>query len=285
MMLIDFHTHTFPDNIAASAIKKLAATADTKPHTNGTSTALTKATVENGFDYSVVLPIATKPSQTNGINERAVWQNRLSSSTHLISLGTIHPDNEDYSYILKSLKENGIRGIKIHPVYQRTCIDDERFLNIIACAESLDLFTVTHGGYDIGFPELDLVGPEHIMNVMKKIRPKRLILAHMGAWGCWDEVENTLLEDDFTRENVYLDTAFCLHPDDDAGIGANTTFLGAEQFVRIVKKIGAHRVLFGTDSPWSDQADSMNVIKKSGLSPEELDLIFGDNAAKLLFEQ
>ncbi|MBR4183630.1 MAG: amidohydrolase family protein [Lachnospiraceae bacterium] len=281
-MLIDFHTHTFPDKIAASAISKLAATADTRPHTNGTSKALTQATADNGLDYSVVLPIATKPSQTNSINERAVWQNRLSSSTRLISLGTIHPDNEDYSYILKSLRESGIIGIKIHPVYQRTFIDDERFMNIIACAESLNMFTVAHGGYDIGFPGLDLVSPEHVSNVMKKIRPKHLILAHMGGWGCWDEVENTLLEDDFTRENIYLDTAFCLRPEDDSGIGGNTIFLDNEQFVRIVKKIGAHRVLFGTDSPWSDQGDSLKVIKKSGLSPDELSLILGENAAKIL---
>ena len=281
-MLIDFHTHTFPDNIAPSAISKLAATADTRPHTNGTAKALSEATIKNGFDYSVVLPIATKPSQTNSINERVILQNRLSSSAHLISLGTIHPDNEDYSYILKSLKESGVRGIKIHPVYQRTSIDDERFINIISCAESLDMFTVTHGGYDIGFPELDLVSPAHISNLIKRIRPKHLILAHMGAWGCWDEVENVLLEDDFTRENVYLDTAFSLHPEDDSGIGSNTTFLDPEQFVRIVRKIGPDRVLFGTDSPWSELSDSVNVIKNSGLSPEEINLILGDNAARLL---
>ena len=231
-MLIDFHTHTFPDNIAAAAIKKLAATADTRPHTNGTSKALTEATEKYGLDYSVVLPIATKPSQTNSINERVVWQNRLTSSTRLISLGTIHPDNEDYSYILKSLKESGVQGIKIHPVYQRTFIDDERFVNIIACAESLDMFTVTHGGYDIGFPSLDLVSPTHIQNLVKKIHPKRLVLAHMGAWGCWDEVENGLLEDDFIRENIYLDTAFSLHPEDDSGIGGNTVFLSTDQFFR-----------------------------------------------------
>ncbi len=281
-MFIDFHTHTFPDNLAPSAISKLAATADTRPHTNGTSKALTEATVKNNLDYSVVLPIATKPTQTNAINERAVWQNRLSSSTHLISLGTIHPDNEDYSYILKGLRESGIRGIKIHPVYQKTFIDDERFVNIIACAESLDMFTVTHGGYDIGFPGVDLVSPQHIFNLMKKIHPKRLVLAHMGAWGCWDEVESLLLEDDFIRENVYMDTAFSLHPEDDSGIGGNKIFLGTEQFLRIVKKIGADRVLFGTDSPWSDQADTVNVIKKTGLSPAELDLILGNNAARLL---
>ena len=35
-MTIDFHTHTFPEKIAASTLEKLSAASHTQPFTNGT---------------------------------------------------------------------------------------------------------------------------------------------------------------------------------------------------------------------------------------------------------
>mgnify|MGYP007049221200 FL=1 len=36
-MIIDFHTHTFPDQIAASAIARLSNNAHIEAHSNGTA--------------------------------------------------------------------------------------------------------------------------------------------------------------------------------------------------------------------------------------------------------
>ena len=48
-----------------------------------------------------------------------------------------------------------------------------------------------------------------------------------------------------------------------------------EQFVRMVRKHGADRILFGTDSPWYDQTNNTD------LTQEEIDKIFGKNANDL----
>ncbi len=67
-MIIDFHTHMFPDRIAESTIRFLADTCQTSPHTNGTYDGLSASTREAKIDLSVALPVVTKPSQFRSIN-------------------------------------------------------------------------------------------------------------------------------------------------------------------------------------------------------------------------
>ena len=52
--------------------------------------------------------------------------------------------------------------------------------------------------------------------------------------------------------------------------------------MRIVRKHGADKILFATDSPWEDQMDYVNRIQEMPLSAEEKTMIFGENAQKLL---
>lgn len=57
--------------------------------------------------------------------------------------------------------------------------------------------------------------------------------------------------------------------------------LEKEQFLRIVEKHGADKILFATDSPWSDQGYTLERLKEFGMSEEALNLILGENAKKL----
>jgi predicted TIM-barrel fold metal-dependent hydrolase len=49
-----------------------------------------------------------------------------------------------------------------------------------------------------------------------------------------------------------------------------------------VRKHSADKILFGSDSPWSSQRETLEMVKTSGLTPDELNLILENNAAKLL---
>ena len=75
-MLIDFHTHTFPDKIAAAALEQLGTRAGISPHTDGTYQGLKDAMARDGVDISVVLPVATNPAQVEKINRRALATER-----------------------------------------------------------------------------------------------------------------------------------------------------------------------------------------------------------------
>ena len=70
-MIVDFHTHCFPDPLAPGAIKTLQDAARIKAVRDGTARGLKQYMTACGIQKSVVLPVATKPSQIRGINEWA----------------------------------------------------------------------------------------------------------------------------------------------------------------------------------------------------------------------
>ena len=278
-MIIDFHVHTFPGKIAASAIEKLQAKSHTRPFTDGTLNALGLSMKESGVSFSVLQPVATSPKQVQSINDKAVKLN--SESKNIISFGAMHPEFENFESELKRIASNGIKGIKLHPVYQGLGIDDEKFIKILQCAIDFNLAILIHAGWDIGFPGNDFAMPERIFNALNKIKnPQKIILAHMGGWRAWDEAEKFFADYD----GVYIDTAFSLGsftPDGDDFYKSpeECEMLSPEKFVKLIKSFGASRVIFGTDSPWSSQKDSVESFKAlEDLTNEEKDLILFQNA-------
>ncbi|MDO4166858.1 MAG: amidohydrolase family protein [Eubacteriales bacterium] len=277
-MITDFHVHTFPEKIAARALQKLSQSANMKYHLDGTLQALQDSMQSASVDRSVLLPVATSPTQYQTINQTALMINERSAETGILSFGGIHPDNENYREILRDLAANGIRGIKLHPVFQGVYLDDIRNLRIIACACEYGMTITVHAGYDISFPGQDYATPAHILSMIEQLHPDKLILAHMGAWGCWDDVER-----DLAGIDAWFDTSFTLTQVEHLDHHAEDQ-LSPEQFCRIVRKHGADRIVFGSDSPWGAQADAVKTLQKSGLSEEEQNLIFSENARLLLQE-
>ncbi len=283
-MIIDFHTHTFPDRIAEKAIAKLSDAAKAKNYLNGTAASLSESGKEAGIDLSVILPVATNAGQFHTINETAFLVNERTEETGLLSFGSLHPENENYREIIRDLTGHGVKGIKLHPVYQGCYVDDIRMLRIIECAEAEGMITIIHAGFDIGFPGQDFAGPEHILKVVEELKPKRFVLAHMGGWGCWEEAAKLL-----SGTGVYVDTSFTLTPlrDKGSGIEINTErteaeMLSPEGFLKLVSMYGEEQILFGSDSPWSSQAEAKFCLEKTGFSAGTLDKILGKNAEKLL---
>ena len=204
-MIIDFHTHTFPEALAERAVSSLAKSARAKNYLNGTMDSLRNSMKDAGVDYSILLPVVTKPTQQREINRLAMEINTHSQETGLISFGGIHPDNEDYRQILRHFAGNGMKGIKLNPIFQKTYLDDIRYLRIIDCACENDLIVLVHAGYDISYPQRAYASAPHIIAVLDQLKPRKLVLAHMGGWLCWRESEENII-----GRNVWLDTSFSL---------------------------------------------------------------------------
>ena len=270
-MIIDIHTHIFPDKIASKAIAKLSESSDVKPQSDGTLEGLKMDMKKRGIDRCVLMPVVTNPGQIRSITDYSIRVNQeaLEKGTGVYSFSGIHPDNENYKEIINELKNAGIKGIKVHPVFQNTYFDDLRYMRIVEYAMEKDMFILTHAGYDISYPGLDFVTPEHIIPVLKSIKPHKLILAHMGAWGCWD-----MLEEMRDICPFYVDTAF--------SICSFKQILSMERFREIVRLLGSDHILFGSDSPWTDQRENVRLIENSGLEKEEIDSILFSNAVRLL---
>ena len=151
-MIVDIHTHTFPEKIAASTIEKLAIQSHTKPYSDGTGSGLQASMAAAGVDCSVVLPVATNTRQVTRVNDSSAQVNERFAETGILSLGCIHPDCPDWKEELDRIVSLGLKGIKIHPVYQGVEVDDPRYLRILDRCGQLGLVVVAHAGLDIGFP-------------------------------------------------------------------------------------------------------------------------------------
>ena len=279
-MIIDAHTHTFPEKIAKKTIEFLQSKAESVAYTDGTDSALQESMQKAGIDVSILLPVVTNTAQVEKLNDIAIKKNEVFAQTGLFSLGGMHPDYEDYAREIKRLASNGITGIKLHPAYQNTDIDDIKFLRIIECACAEGLAIVIHAGLDIGIMHHNFASVGQIENVIKEIAPEKFVLAHLGGWKGWDEVEKELC-----GENVYFDTSFVLGeyvpPEGVFVPEEKRKMLSSEQFAGIVKKHGYDKVLFGSDSPWSEQSETIEKIKNCDLDESKLDLIFGENAKRI----
>lgn len=281
-MIIDIHTHTYPEAIAKRAIDRLAKQTDIFNYTDGTKEGLINAQVSAGVDYSVVLPVATKATQTNTINLDSYESNKNTGRTHLIYFAGIHPDNTDYRSIIKGIADMGFKGIKLHPMFQSTPLDDERYLRIIDCSASQGLCTMIHGGGDINFPDLDYASPEREKKMLDILgNPPMIIFAHMGGWHNWEEAFSLL-----SGYDVFFDTSSCLAPfltyDGKEVTGKYRSPLNDTLFRNMVDCFGADHILYGSDSPWGSQKANLDALSMTGLDESELRLIRGENARKLL---
>ncbi len=277
-MIIDFHTHTFPDKIADAALTKMRAASHTVTFTDGTVKGLLASMRDAHIDWSVVLPVATNPQKVVSINDLSA---DLTQKEGLIYFACIHPEMEDAVGEVRRVASLGLKGIKIHPVYQGTDIDDVRYLRILEAAGENDLTVVTHSGDDIGFPGEVRCSPEMTRRALKQVGGVRLVLAHMGGWRNWERVADVLAD-----TSAYLDTAFSLgrltQSEPRFYSEEEERLLDEESFCVLVRAFGAERVLFGTDSPWSSQRGDVERILALPLSKEEKRLILGKNAMKLL---
>lgn len=280
-MIIDMHTHIFPEKISKDVVEKLSRVSRTPAFSDGTLAGLKRSMDAAQINFSVILPVATNTKQVEKINSSAAALNEKFSGDGIISFGCIHPDFTNYREELARVKNHGLKGIKIHPVYQDINLDDVKFLRILDRAAELDLIVVTHAGLDIGFPGVVRCSPEMARRVVEEVGEFKFVLAHMGGWKNWSDVLKLL-----GGTGIFIDTSFStgkIIPRKDFHWQADELkLLTPAEFMDFVKIFGADRILFGTDSPWTSPKTSIDFIKNLPLVADDQNKILGLNAKKLL---
>lgn len=262
MSIIDIHTHAFPDEIAARAMKGLQENSHLQAPGDGTVAGLINSMDEADIDLSIVCTIATKPGQAKGILK---WCQKIRCD-RLDPFPSVHPDDDKPGQWIDKIAKENFAGIKLHPMYQNCPADDPRMDPIYAAAAANGLAVASHCGLDIAYPPDDgRASPQRFARVLERFADLKLICTHMGGWRSWDLVEQFIL-----GTSAYLETSFSLEE------------LGPTRAVEMIRRHGASRVLFGSDWPWNNQRDSVKLLRKLGLGEKELDGILFANAAKLL---
>ena len=265
-MVIDFHTHIFPDALAPRARQSLM---DNTAKFGNNYVAFTEMTHDSlleymdkwGIDISVTQPVVTKPSQTVTTNTWAAQ----TAGERIVPFGGIHPDTDDYKRDIDLVSSLGLKGIKLHAEYQGFYPDEKRMLHIYDYAFSKGLIILHHGGFDPGMPEPFKSTPKRFAKMLDEVPGGVFVIAHLGGHAMWGDVEQYLVGRD-----VYLDTSM--------GFECFPT----EQFLRIVKNHGADKILFGSDSPWSNASKEIEILRSLPLDENEKEQILSLNAKRLL---
>jgi len=264
-MIIDFHTHCFPDAIARRAVDGLSKTGGITPNTDGTLGDLKSLMASQNVSYFVVNNISSDARRQKNVNDFAI----SSDGGACVSFGSVHPFAENAEEELARLKEAGIAGIKFHPYFQDFFVDDERAFPVYEKAAELGFIILFHAGCDISFEDTERAAPERFAKVLDRLESAGIeadiVLAHWGGSMMTERVIGSLC-----GRNVYFDTSF--------GAGNITE----EQARRVVKLHGADRILFGSDCPWHTPLQEKNFIDSLGLGKDAGNKIYYENAASLL---
>ena len=267
-MIIDFHTHVFPDRIAEKTIDALEKKASIKAFSDGRASGIVEEMEKADVSIAVNLPVLTNPASFESLNRYALGLNEefADRERRIISFAGIHPHCDDIEGKMANIKASGFLGVKIHPDYQGAYFDDEGYIRIIECAKELDLVVLTHAGLDVGYIGCPIhCTPKRILRVIEKVGHKKLVLAHLAGIDAFENMMNYVCGSD-----VYLDTAYVLR------------FVGKENFMKILEKHGEDRILFGSDSPWSDMAADVEILRSYNLGKETEEKILCSNAKALL---
>ena len=268
-MIIDFHTHAFPERIAARTVEVLIANTarvsdyPMKNYTDGTARGLIEVERRAGVDLAVVLPIVTNPKQTETINRVAKETNEANCG--LYSFGSLHPADADALSWVDRLAEGGFRGIKLHPEFQDVYADSDEVTEICRRAAKYGMTVVLHAGRDIGYLPPVKTTPDMLLRIIDRAPELKLVAAHLGGWMMWEEVAAKLV-----GTPIYFDTAFI------------ADFVEKSLARDIIGAHGADRILFGSDAPWEDPAKTLEFLRSLDIDGGNMKKICGANAAGLL---
>jgi uncharacterized protein len=264
-VIIDAHTHIFPDLVAGKALYKVIANTKgrLKACTDGTMNGLMASMDAAGVDVSLVLPVATSPGQGSGILQ---WIRSVPASPRILFFGSVHPYDPNFREQIREMAACGLQGLKFHPGYQNFPVDCKEAYAVYEEAVKQNLVMYFHSGYDPSLPGCDFTSLERFSAFVRDFKGSKIVLAHGGGYEEWDRVQDLLGD-----RQCYFDVAFVLEK------------MKLHEKALELYRLNEDYFLFGTDSPWRDQSRYVDLIRNSKiLTAEQKEKMFFRNAQKLI---
>lgn len=259
-MIIDCHLHVWPDHIADAMQSQRPAGMPLR--FNGKLSGLLETMDASGIDMGLALGVGIKASVVARTNEfiGSVPRDRL------VPFGTVHPELsvEDN---MKYLTENGIVGVKLHPLFQTLSLADPKVHDILAALSDAGMPVVTHVGAGADEESAARAAPALLRKLADSLPDLKLIACHYGGYHRLDEAESHVVGSSVTLETSWPPTMAELEP---------------QRVVDLIRRHGADRVVYGSDWPMADPAAEIAAIRALGLTPEEEAGILGGNLARIL---
>jgi predicted TIM-barrel fold metal-dependent hydrolase len=263
-MIIDAHTHVYPDKIAEKATSSISNFYDMAMRYDGTFNTLAEASAKAGVTHCAICSVATASEQVSNINTFLADTARCSDGLTVAAFCALHQDmsSDEIGAELNRAASLGMVGVKLHPDVQQFQIDDPSVYKIYEHAEGR--FPILFHAGDIRH---DFSQPARIAKIMRDFPRLCVIAAHFGGWSDWDSAKRVLAG----LDNLFVDTSSSLYA------------IPPETALRHIRAFGSEKVLFGSDYPMWDASDELAMIYKLGLTAYELDDILYKNAMNLIF--
>ncbi|MDR2314532.1 MAG: amidohydrolase [Spirochaetaceae bacterium] len=276
-MVVDFHSHIYPEKIAAKAVVNTEAFYTIPARGRGTPEDLAAAGKKGGIHRFVVFSAAAVPAQVANINSyiASVCTGRENAGADkaggantggdaggpvFTGFGTLHPDMKDPGEEIERITGLGLRGVKFHPDMQKFNIDDERMMKIYEILEG-KLPVIFHtGDYRYTYSH-----PARLVPVLDAFPRLDVIAAHFGGWSLFD-----LALEYFRDRRCYFD------------LSSSIPYLGRRRAEELIRIYGAERMLFGSDYPIWDPGECLKEFFELKLSSAEQERILSGTALEIL---
>ncbi|MFC1828122.1 amidohydrolase family protein [Thermodesulfobacteriota bacterium] len=277
-MIIDFHTHIFPNEIRTNrenffpnepAFRLLY---DSPKSKLVGAAEIVQAMDANGVDRSVVFGFPWETAKTFKMHNDYITESVSRFPDRLIGFCCFDPFNTEAVSETVRCIDGGISGVGELAFYQAgidaTCID--KLTPVMEVCADKDIPVLIHTNEPVGhiYPGKSPNTLRQIYDLVGQFPENKIVLAHWGGGIFFFNLLKKEIKE--TLSNVYFDTAaspFLYDPE---------IYLAAKQI------IGTEKILFGSDFPLLNPARYFDELEKTGVSAEERALICGGNAARLL---
>lgn len=259
-MIIDAHTHVWPDHVAARALD--GSGLELSRFGDGTADGLAAVMDAAGVDRSVVLAVANTPQRVESANR---FTGSLDPS-RFIGFGSAHAGS-DPGELVDSLRRHGLRGVKVHPLFQGYGLDDPGLLAVLDALRG-EFPAIVHVGAGRGAEDTARCTPPMLADLAAQLPGLDLIACHLGGYHMLDEAAEVVIG----LPGVHLDTSW------PPSLGT----VPSARVRQLIRRHGADRVVFASDWPMADPAAEIDVIRGLGLDDDETAAVLGGNLGRLL---
>ncbi len=258
--IIDMHAHIFPHKISEKATRSIGDFYDVKMfYAIGESEALLQSEQEIGARKMLVCSVATTAKQVVSINDFIAAE--CAAHPEFIGFAALHGAYADIAGEVERVIGMGLQGVKLHPDFQRTAIDDKASYRIFEAIEGRLPVLIHMGDYRHDFSH-----PTMLAKVMKDFPKLQVIASHLGGYGAWAEAEAVL----YPAEQMMVDTSSSL------------AFMSKDRALRLIRHYGTERCMFGSDFPMWSPAEEVERHLALGLTEDEYRKIFAENAKRFM---
>lgn len=247
--IADAHTHIYPMKIAAKASVAIGDFYDISMNTVGSAEHLLEKGAQIGTGKYLICSVATTPAQVEHINDFIAAE--CAEHSRFMGVATLHPGMDGESAIEREIvraRQLGLRGIKLHPDFQKFNIDAPEAMPIYRLAAKWDMPVLFHTGDD----RYDYSAPERLRAVVDAVPGFRVVAAHFGGYRRWEDAARCLAD-----TNVMFDTSSSL------------PFIGADMAAQLISLYGASRLMFGTDFPMWDAKEEFERFMAIPIAEQE----------------